>query len=179
MDVRNILAQWPLLEQIRTGGDGTGHEAMSVATRAIGRRNAGTKCRAVGVPVLCGWLRSAGVPPQTTSNTLGALFGTVMATYTGVLVGATAIPVWNENVRLLLLHFGASGVAYPLRSDGPGAQPDRRPVSSRGRRARASRRRRARTRRDRLHFSPGSSSSAAKNVQTPHLLNKSGTYQRA
>ena len=40
----------------------------------------------------------------------GAL-GTVMSTYTGVLIGATAIPVWNTNVDLLPLHFGASGVA--------------------------------------------------------------------
>ena len=40
-----------------------------------------------------------------------ALLGTVMSTYTGVLIGATAIPVWNTNVRLLPLHFGTSGVA--------------------------------------------------------------------
>jgi len=40
-----------------------------------------------------------------------ALLGTVMSTYTGVLVGATAIPVWNRNVRLLPAHFGASGLA--------------------------------------------------------------------
>jgi hypothetical protein len=40
-----------------------------------------------------------------------AILGTVMSTYTGVLIGATAIPVWNANVRLLPLHFGTSGVA--------------------------------------------------------------------
>ena len=40
-----------------------------------------------------------------------ALLGAVMSTYTGVLIGATAIPVWNRNVRLLPLHFGASGMA--------------------------------------------------------------------
>jgi hypothetical protein len=34
-----------------------------------------------------------------------------MSTYTGVLIGATAIPVWNRNVRLLPLHFGTSGIA--------------------------------------------------------------------
>jgi Polysulphide reductase, NrfD len=39
-----------------------------------------------------------------------ALLGTAMVTYTGVLLGATAIPVWNENVRLLPLHFAASGM---------------------------------------------------------------------
>lgn len=40
-----------------------------------------------------------------------AAFGAVMLTYTGVLIGATAIPVWNENVRLLPVHFAASGLA--------------------------------------------------------------------
>jgi formate-dependent nitrite reductase membrane component NrfD len=34
-----------------------------------------------------------------------------MLTYTGVLIGATAIPVWHHNVRLLPIHFAASGVA--------------------------------------------------------------------
>jgi formate-dependent nitrite reductase membrane component NrfD len=37
-----------------------------------------------------------------------AATGLLMATYTGVLLGATAIPVWKEHVRLLPLHFGAS-----------------------------------------------------------------------
>jgi hypothetical protein len=36
--------------------------------------------------------------------------GLGLATYTGVLIGATAIPVWNQNVRDLPLHFAASGV---------------------------------------------------------------------
>ena len=40
-----------------------------------------------------------------------ALFGAAMLTYTGVLIGATAIPVWNRNVDLLPVHFAASGVA--------------------------------------------------------------------
>jgi hypothetical protein len=46
-----------------------------------------------------------------TTGTVSAAAGTVMCTYTGVLIGATVIPVWNENVSLLPLHFGASGVA--------------------------------------------------------------------
>ena len=33
-----------------------------------------------------------------------------MASYTGVLIGATAIPVWNENVKTLPIHFAASGL---------------------------------------------------------------------
>lgn len=39
-----------------------------------------------------------------------AATGLVMATYTGVLLGATAIPVWKEHVRLLPMHFGASAL---------------------------------------------------------------------
>jgi hypothetical protein len=30
--------------------------------------------------------------------------------YTGVLIGATAIPVWHENIRTLPIHFGQSGL---------------------------------------------------------------------
>lgn len=40
-----------------------------------------------------------------------ALLGGVMLTYTGVLIGATAIPVWHESVRVLPVHFAASGIA--------------------------------------------------------------------
>ncbi len=39
-----------------------------------------------------------------------ALFGMPFSNYTGVLIGATAIPVWNKNVRTLPVHFGASGL---------------------------------------------------------------------
>jgi hypothetical protein len=35
-----------------------------------------------------------------------ALFGVVLATYTGVLLGATAIPAWSAHHRLLPFHFG-------------------------------------------------------------------------
>jgi formate-dependent nitrite reductase membrane component NrfD len=41
---------------------------------------------------------------------LSAATGLVLSTYTGVLVGATAVPVWSRNVSLLPIHFGASGV---------------------------------------------------------------------
>jgi hypothetical protein len=40
-----------------------------------------------------------------------AALGSVMATYTGVLIGATAVPVWHTSVKLLPIHFAASGVA--------------------------------------------------------------------
>jgi polysulfide reductase-like protein len=45
------------------------------------------------------------------AGALAAATGLVMTTYTGVLIGATAIPVWNEHVRLLPIHFAASGLA--------------------------------------------------------------------
>jgi hypothetical protein len=38
------------------------------------------------------------------------LFGMPFSNYTGVLIGATAVPVWNRNVSTLPLHFGASGL---------------------------------------------------------------------
>ncbi|MBV9088279.1 MAG: polysulfide reductase NrfD [Acidobacteriaceae bacterium] len=37
-------------------------------------------------------------------------FGLPFSNYTGVLIGATAIPVWNENIKTLPLHFGMSGL---------------------------------------------------------------------
>jgi len=38
-------------------------------------------------------------------------FGLPFSNYTGVLIGATAIPVWNRNAAHLPLHFGMSGLA--------------------------------------------------------------------
>lgn len=42
---------------------------------------------------------------------VSALTGLILSTYTGVLIGATAIPGWNEHVSALPIHFAASGVA--------------------------------------------------------------------
>ena len=39
-----------------------------------------------------------------------ALMGLLLASYTGVLIGATAIPVWNQNRKLLPAHFLTSGL---------------------------------------------------------------------
>ncbi|PYY10848.1 MAG: hypothetical protein DMG61_20710 [Acidobacteria bacterium] len=47
---------------------------------------------------------------ETTSGLFSALFGLGMATYTGVLIGSTAIPVWNENIDSLPIHFALSGL---------------------------------------------------------------------
>jgi Polysulphide reductase, NrfD len=41
---------------------------------------------------------------------LASATGLVMASYTGVLIGGTAIPVWNRNIDTLPLHFAASGM---------------------------------------------------------------------
>lgn len=45
------------------------------------------------------------------AGVLAAATGLSMASYTGVLVGATAIPAWNRNVAVLPIHFAASGLA--------------------------------------------------------------------
>jgi hypothetical protein len=44
------------------------------------------------------------------ASLLAGATGLVMATYTGVLLGATAIPLWAEHARLLPVHFGASAL---------------------------------------------------------------------
>ena len=48
---------------------------------------------------------------QELTSTFAALAGVGMATYTGVLIGATAIPVWNHHVRSIPVHFAMSGTA--------------------------------------------------------------------
>ncbi len=43
------------------------------------------------------------------SEVIAAFSGLALTTYTGVLIGATAIPVWAEHVGTLPIHFAASG----------------------------------------------------------------------
>ncbi len=40
----------------------------------------------------------------------GALLGALVGTYTGVLIGATAVPAWNAHRATLPLHFGLAGL---------------------------------------------------------------------
>lgn len=40
----------------------------------------------------------------------GAVFGALVATYTGVLIGATAVPAWNAHRATLPLHFGVAAL---------------------------------------------------------------------
>ena len=42
---------------------------------------------------------------------VSAATGLGMATYTGVLIGATSIPVWAKHAAVLPMHFGASAAA--------------------------------------------------------------------
>lgn len=48
---------------------------------------------------------------ENVSEAAALPLGLGLATYTGVLIGATAIPVWNKNVSDLPLHFAASGLS--------------------------------------------------------------------
>jgi len=47
---------------------------------------------------------------ENAAGALAAATGLVMSSYTGVLIGATAIPVWNNNIGTLPQHFAASGM---------------------------------------------------------------------
>jgi hypothetical protein len=47
---------------------------------------------------------------ENAAGLLATATGLVMSSYTGVLIGATVIPVWNENVGTLPQHFAASGL---------------------------------------------------------------------
>jgi Polysulphide reductase, NrfD len=66
--------------------------------------------------VLCFELLARGFtnPLLTSSLWLGetsaAVFGLLLASYTAVLIGATAIPVWSQNRKLLPTHFLTSGL---------------------------------------------------------------------
>ena len=51
-------------------------------------------------------VRAVSIPAAAASTLLGC----GMLTYTGVLIGATAIPVWHEHVAVLPVHFAASGM---------------------------------------------------------------------
>jgi len=44
------------------------------------------------------------------AETFGALLGLILLSYTAVLLGVTAVPVWSENRRLLPGHFVASSI---------------------------------------------------------------------
>jgi hypothetical protein len=47
---------------------------------------------------------------ENTGEAVSLAFGLPFSNYTGVLIGATSIPIWNRNAAHLPLHFGASGL---------------------------------------------------------------------
>jgi len=51
---------------------------------------------------------------ESVGNAASLAFGLPFSNYTGVLIGATAIPVWNRNAGNLPLHFGASGLGAAI-----------------------------------------------------------------
>ncbi|MGC2475146.1 MAG: hypothetical protein WA485_12485, partial [Candidatus Sulfotelmatobacter sp.] len=51
---------------------------------------------------------------QNAGDVVALLFGLPLATYTGVLIGATVIPAWNQNISLLPVHFAASGLGASI-----------------------------------------------------------------
>ena len=55
-----------------------------------------------------------------------AIFGTLLATYTGVLIGATAIPAWFLHRMLLPIHFGTAGLGSAAGIVGIARSPNRR-----------------------------------------------------
>lgn len=65
--------------------------------------------------VFGGATAAAALFDETAIGNIAAVFaaasGSVMATYTGVLLGATSIPVWAKHVRTLPVHFAASAAA--------------------------------------------------------------------
>jgi hypothetical protein len=72
-----------------------GGEALRLMARSTDRR------------LLAGTLQVA----SDGAEAAGAVLGGGLATYTGVLIGVTAVPVWARNIRLLPFHFGMSGFA--------------------------------------------------------------------
>jgi hypothetical protein len=47
---------------------------------------------------------------ENAGNAASLVFGLPFSNYTGVLIGASAIPVWNHSAAELPIHFGASGL---------------------------------------------------------------------
>lgn len=56
----------------------------------------------------------AGAVLGPAADAAAAAAGLVLATYTGVLLGATAIPVWAAHARVLPIHFGASSLGVAV-----------------------------------------------------------------
>jgi hypothetical protein len=60
--------------------------------------------------ILRGYASPFWVAMRWTGESTGAITGLLLASYTGVLIGATAIPVWSQNREILPPHFLISGL---------------------------------------------------------------------
>ncbi len=63
----------------------------------------------VDLPVVAPFAGALG-PLMTTLLICGGLFGALLATYTGVLLGVSTIPAWHQNRRRLPVHFGLASL---------------------------------------------------------------------
>ncbi|HEX5412577.1 MAG TPA: NrfD/PsrC family molybdoenzyme membrane anchor subunit [Terriglobia bacterium] len=77
----------------------TGFSASSTAVSVLDLRSNHSRAGDKGLAIV-----------QHATLGFAALMGLGLSTYTGVLIGATAIPVWHENVGMLPYHFGASAL---------------------------------------------------------------------
>jgi hypothetical protein len=69
---------------------------------------------------------------QNAAEISSAATGLLFNNYTGVLIGATAIPVWNKNVSTLPIHFGASGLAAAVSMLEVAGHEDNAPLNALG-----------------------------------------------
>ncbi|HEY7291018.1 MAG TPA: NrfD/PsrC family molybdoenzyme membrane anchor subunit [Vicinamibacterales bacterium] len=76
-----------------------------------GATMAGETLRVIGRSTDRRLLKGAAAVGSDAADAAGAVLGSGLATYTGVLIGVTAVPVWARNVRTLPFHFGMSGFA--------------------------------------------------------------------
>ena len=70
---------------------------------------------AVFASLALAWWRGSATSPVLGAlaivlDLIGIVFGLVLATYTGVLLGVTSVPVWARHAQILPIHFGASSL---------------------------------------------------------------------
>jgi formate-dependent nitrite reductase membrane component NrfD len=90
-----------------------------------------TASTASALSVLDGFVRSPRAPRPTVAGIGGAIAGTLLSTYTGVLVGNTTTPIWSATRRQLPMWFAAlsaSSLASMLELLGSSTRPEARAV---------------------------------------------------
>ena len=66
--LKSLLSRWPLIEQIRSGVDGTGAESMTQRTRELRPKNDGRGSGAFDLSLLRGGLRTARLSQDTEAD---------------------------------------------------------------------------------------------------------------